>query len=197
MSEKSVAGISEEKPVDEKIKDKLEGHVLVLDPKRSGMYVDSVNKINLHFFSDGNDRFTFLKGMDPTVVLKNIKAGILRVLKDTVDVTDKFGGTKEALDWQRIPIVEDHTTVVKTDKDKHLLNLLGRNNEKEIIRDIQSIKDFKLLERLEELEKRGSNPTAISRAAVLDAIVAAIKKVPGVGEAKELPQDKKDVISAK
>ena len=180
----------------EKIKVKLDGHELILDPNKSGMFEDDLNKYTLHFFSEGHDRIVFKKEMDPTVILKNIKAGILRVSKDGKDVTKDFGG-QPFVDWSRQPIVEggSRRTVSKTDIP--LINLLNRNKESEIIRDINSIKDYSMLNRLKELEEMGKNPTSNARGNVLDVIVDAIKRTPGVSEAKEVPEGKKDAVSVK
>lgn len=182
----------------EEVSKKLIGLTLVLDPKMGGMLKDELNDFTLDFFSEGHDKIVFKKEMNPTQILKNIKAGILRVEKNDKDVTKDFGGP-ERIEWRRTPVIDGVPKRVDKDskEDQPLLNLLGRNKESEIIRDIQSIKDYKLLERLKELEEQGNNPSATGRSNVVDAIVKVMKEVPGVGEVKELPQEKKDVISAK
>jgi len=174
---------------------KLVGCEVVLDPKQAGMWVDNFNKITLSFFESGKDRFSVDKGMDVTLINKGIKAGTLRVLKDGKDVTEEFGGTKAGLDWHRIPIIEAPNR--STDEDTPLLQLLSRNNQSKIINDIKVIKDYKTLERLKELESMGKNPSSQSRREVLNTIVDMMESVGGVGAAKELPQEKEDVIETK
>jgi hypothetical protein len=182
----------------EKVIEKLVGCTLVLDPKRSGMFVDNSNKVNLHFFSDGNDRFVFVKNMDPTSILRNVKAGILRVEKEGKDISTDFDGPPvEAADWRRKPIVENVPSRADLKgSDRPLIQILGRNKESEIIRDVNSINDYKVLSRLEELEKMGNNPVAVGRVAILDALKRKMKTVSGISEPGKL-SEKEEVISAK
>lgn len=193
-SEKKIEKVEKEKSVEEK----LDGCTLVLDPKKSGFFKDEKNDITLHFFDDSHDKIEFKKTMDATEILRNIKVGILRVEKNGKDISTKFGGTEvDNNEWNRIPIVEGVPKKVNIKKDEPYLNVLGRNDQKEIIRDINSINDLAMLERLMELEVQGNNPSSKGRANVVDAIKKAIKNTPGVGEAKEVKESKKDIISTK
>jgi len=53
------------------------------------------------------------------------------------------------------------------------------------------------LERLKELEEMGKNPSSQPRLDVLNTIIKKMKETGGVGNVKELPQEKPDVVSAK
>ncbi len=191
----SKKGDEQKAAVDGKVS-KLVGCDVVLDPKQGGMWIDKSNNITLSFFKDGTDRISVKKDTDVTLITKGIKTGKLRVLKGDKDVTGEFGGNQSNIDWRRIPIIEN-VPKKSTDNDTPLLQLLGRNNQSKIIESIKVIKDYKTLERLKELEVMGKNPSTQSRREVLNTIIEMMNTVGGVGEAKELPQEKEDVITAK
>lgn len=178
-----------------KFAQKLSGHVIVLDPRKSGMFIDKINNVTMHFFKDGEDRFEFKDTMDATDIYKGIKAGLLRVMKDDKDVSVDFGGTS-AEDWRVVPIVEDVPN--KIDKsDDPLIRLLGRNKDTEIVRDIRTIQDRTTLERLKELEMMGKNSSSSARLSVVNALDEMLAKVPGVGKAGQISEAKQDIITAK
>lgn len=166
------------------------GHEIVLNPRMSGMYLDPVNRFTLSFFDKGNDRINVTEKMNTTFIARNVTAGILFVFKDGKDVTQKFGGPPNE-DWSQKPIVKAPARV--SSKDERYLKVINRLKQEEIVRDIKSIKDVPTLERLMELEMKGNNPSAQSRAGVIDAIKAQMKTIPGVGKAKELEEEKEKI----
>jgi hypothetical protein len=186
---------------------KLIGMEIVLDPKKSGMFYDPINKIALGFGSgkvldkgkavnaSGSDKFTFSDGMDPVYIERAIKAGVLRVMKDGKDMSEKFGGPKISTAFKG-PIVEG-AIKPPAKSDIPLLRVLALNNQTEIIRQVRSLKNYAQLERLKELEEMGKNPSSHARVNVLDIIVDEMKTVPGVGEAREIHDGKEDKITLK
>jgi len=176
----------------------LVGCELVLDPKMSGMFQDPVSKVTLNFFGAGKDRAIVTKDMDTKNVVRNIKAGVLRVVKGGKDVSKEFGGTpEEDSNWHFKPIVAIPALKKVTDKDKPLIQVLDRNNDNKVIQDINSINDFNILSRLLELEKAGKNPASHSRASIIEALEAAIEKNVGMSEAGKIDENKKDVVKLK
>ncbi len=181
----------------EKTKERLVGCSIVLDPNAAGMFVDESNNITLSFFKEGADIIEFRKEMEHLNILRNVKFGILRVMRDGKDVTEQFGGIAEAKDWRRTPVVEGAVKMVDEKKEVGLINLLNRNKEVEVIRDISSINDYAILVRLDELEKMGKNPSALGRPGVLDAISKQMKKTPGVSEPTKVLEESQDAVSVK
>ena len=173
----------------------LVGYKLVLDPRNSGLFIEKVNSITLDFFKEGHDSIVVAESMDQKPLLKNIKAGILRVFKKDKDVTVDFGGSGVENDSRRNPIVTD-IPKKKTVDDEPFIKVLNRNNEPEILRNILAIADLNVLERLRFLEESGNNPTNLCRRAVIDAILQQIEKTPGVTSAREIKSEK-EVITVK
>jgi len=176
----------------------LIGCELVLDPKMSGMFQDPISKVTLSFFGKDKDRVKVTEDMDTRNIIRNIKVGIIRVMKGGKDVSKEYGGTAEgSSDWHFKPIVATPALKKVTDKDKPLIQVLDRNNVNQVIQDIHSINDFSILSRLLELEKAGKNPASHSRASIIEALEAAIEKNPGMSEVDKINENKKDVIKVK
>lgn len=180
-----------------KVASKLVGCEVVLNPKATGMFIDSDNKISLSFLKGGTDRVAITETMNPILVLKAIKSGRLTVKRDHVDVTKEFGGPDLSIDWHRIPIVQKPAPAADK-KDDQILRLINRNNYKTIARDVAGIRDYSVLERLLELETMGKNPSYAARGEVIDAIREAMKSAyPGTSEARKMHQEKVDVVKVK
>ena len=181
----------------EKLMDELVGCDVVLDPTASGMLVDTISGISLSFFGSGKDRTTITKDMQVSSIMRNIVKGILRVEKNGVDITTKFGGKVHNVDWKRTPIVSGAVKREALDTDKPLLGVLNRTKEAEIVRDINSIKSYGMLARLKDLEEMGKNPVSVGRSEILKAITNAMKRISGVTEVRKISESKPDIISAR
>jgi len=180
---------------DERVLSKLIGYQIVLNPKRSGMWMDPINKITLSFFGDNKDKVEVKEGMDTSRIERAIKAGILKVFKNDKDISPDFGGPNGE-DWHMKPLVEK-SKKTPDKEDIPYLQILGRNKQSEIIKNIEVINNYSILERLKELEEMGKNPSSQPRLDVLNTIIKKMKETGGVGNVKELPQEKPDVVSAK
>ena len=171
----------------------LAGYDVVLNPKTAGMYVDPVENFTLSFFPNGKDRIRVTKDMDTTFIMKNIKVGILRVFKGDKELSKKFGGNYTVPGMK--PLVKIPLKAGKPE-DARLIRVLDRNNQDDIIRDIFAIRDLATLERLDEIEREGKNPSSCSRGAVLETIKNQLKLAVGVGQVKE-SEEGKETISIK
>ena len=171
----------------------LVGKVVKLDPKKSGMLVDSVNDYTFNFFDEGNDYREVTEDMDITVIERNIKNGILRVYDDGDDVTQDFGGP-EKRDIRREPLVNNGITRPNKDdkEDKSLLNILKINDIGQIKKSVNSISDYSSLKRLKDFEKNGDNPCSQPRVDVIQCIEDRMEHVNGI-EMEDEPQDKEEV----
>lgn len=178
---------------------KLVGHEIVLDPVQSAMFVDPVSKITLSYFDGQSDRCEIDKDMNLIKVLESISKGILRVFKGTKDVTNEFGGNKINTDWRRTKLVDEAPKMaISPDKsDKALIALLNNNNTKEVCRNLSTVSDLSQLERINDLEMLGKNPSFQSRAVVVDYIKDKIKGMHGVGMARKMDEEKSDVVTVK
>lgn len=174
-------------------KNPLAGYEVVLNPRQSGMYIDPVNDFTLSFFENGKDRIQIEEDMDVTFVMRAIKSGTLFVFKGDKNVSAKFGG-RDTTAWRFTPIVNKSE---KADNDKYYLDILNKNEEDKIVRDIRSITDFNALKRLEELEMDGKNPVAIARDRILEEIHQAMKKTTGISTPKKDETAEDEVIEIK
>jgi len=180
-------------------KSKLIGCEVAIDPKKTGMYLDPINRFTLGFGGDtegGIDSIVVTGEMDTTHIEKAIKVGILRVRKDGKDISEKFGGKKLDALFGKQGIVEKGAEVVSK-ADAPYLQILAHNDQRKIIQDIRSFTNYAQLERLKELESMGKNPSSQCRVNVLDAIIDMMKKTPGIGDVRQMKQDKPDIIKMK
>lgn len=188
--QKSPVGESQERP-----KNKLVGMTLQLNVKKSGLFVDKISGITLSSFGENQDKVDIPDNVDLSVVMRGISAGVLSVFDGKKDVTERFGGPKKAIQAP-LRIVDDLPK--KANKgDEPLMNLLQTNKLKNVVNHIQSLNNYAALERLEELEKMGNNPSYHPRLGIIEAIEQRKKEVSGIGLVREIPQDKADIIRVK
>jgi len=163
----------------------LVGYEVRLNPYKAGMLVDSGNNITLSFFDGGTDRMEIKEDTDMTVISRNLIHGIVRIFKNDKDVSDKFGGPKTS-NPKRVPIVEKGMKLSNVDdsKDRAIVNVLRKNNVRDICRYIEDINEFEVLDRMLDLEKQGENLSHQPRAAIVDALTKKIKKTGGVSRVK-------------
>ncbi len=181
--------------VEEKVKkNDLVGKVVKLDPKKSGMLVDTVNNFTFSFFEEGKDSREVTKDMDTSVIERNIEYGILRVYDKDKDVTKDFGGPSDRV-VSRIPLVKEGIPESTSDdkEDRGLLNVLNRNDSRDIEKAIRSIDDYDLLRRLLDFEQSGENPASQPRRDVVEMITDRMKNVSGISMDKE-PTEEEEVI---
>ena len=162
----------------EKVGKSLVGCEVVLNPRKTAMYVDSLNGFTLSFFKDGKDRIKITEPMNTSEILKNVKFGILNVLKGDRDISSEYGAIKEF--DSRKPLVTIPVKANPETEDAILMKILNTNIESDIINRIANISDFAVLSRLAEIEKQGQNPTSNARPGVLNAISTKIKTVSGM-----------------
>jgi len=146
----------------------LVGFKVALDPKRGGMWFDSVSKVKLSHFEKGVSSVVISEDTDVSGIVRGIKSGNLRVYdKSGKDVSINFGGVDpEQIKKKLVTLANEPVN----EKDKHLRVLLNRVATAKIIADINGITDVKILSRLLHLEESGYNPTANPRLDVLETI---------------------------
>jgi len=179
----------------EKAEDRLVGCEITLDPKKSGFFFDPTNNFTLGFggtFEGHSDTKEITDNMDLTLIYKSIKAGTIRVIKKDKDITHEFGGTK--FDKRPMQPLVDGVPDSVAREDRPLMNILYTNKHVDILRQISAQTNYATLERLMELEKMGQNPSNQPRVDIIDAIAAQMKLCPGIGAAREIKQDTKDVV---
>jgi hypothetical protein len=176
----------------------LVGCEVVLDPTKGGMMADPANDFTFSYFRNKegeitNDKRVITKDMELTLIKENIKHGILRVMKDGKDVTEKYGGPPKAGPVR--PIVKK--IVSKPDAgdniDAALLRVLDTNDVNQVGVYIQQVNDFASLQRLLELEQQGSNPTEKPRRSIVDALSDKIKHVSGIKVGKDENAEEEEI----
>ena len=172
MAERANAGIVDA--------EKLVGCEIVLDPSKSGMFVDSNNGLTLSFFKEGADRAKIAHGMDLTLIFKGIRYGLLRVIRSDKDVTERFGGAKQSSDWRKRPLFSVPKRAGSINSDKALISLLMKNKVDEVVRDINSLSNYATLNRVRELEQNGSNLSYQPRVEIIDALDKRMKEISGM-----------------
>jgi len=142
------------------------------------------------------------EGWEMDAIIRNIKAGILRVKdKSGEDISSKFGGPARAHGRNmKIPIVTG--TAKKLDendqRDKKLKGILNGNNEGAILRKIAETRPpFEVLERLYQLEIQGENPSFTSRQLVLDGLKELMENTTGIGVIGKIEDEGKTKVSHK
>jgi hypothetical protein len=131
--------------------------------------------------------------MELSNIKENIKHGILRVMKDGRDVSEKYGGPPKAGPLR--PIVKK--IISKPDAgnnaDAALIRVLETNDVNNIGTYIQQINDFATLQRLLELEQQGSNPTEKPRRSIVDSLTEKIKHVSGIKFGKDENAEEEEI----
>ena len=122
---------------------------------------------------------------------------MLLVKKGDKDYTTEFGGPSPDENWKHVKVVNAPKRPSDDAKDKSLISILNRNKINDILKDINVISDYAVLDRLLELEKMGKNPSSLSRGSIVDALEDRMKSITGMSAARQIKEEKEDIVNAK
>lgn len=177
----------------DKVKDKNENNTIKVESKdlvgltikvnyaKTSVFFDDVNKIYIGLQNKSEDNIFKIEKEyeDISTIVNALQKNLIFLFNDkNKDVSEKYGGKAFKKEQKSEKSIFNLKVKEYDENDKNdiaLLEMLYDNNHDKLTTAILAQTDIKVLERLEELECMGKNPTLRGRALIIDAIQDRIK----------------------